>query len=64
MSRHRAEQRSPARRANIRDDLTPGRHTMHCELLKDTDDPAGGHEFRVISLMRYARLGDRADSSA
>ncbi|OCF34476.1 hypothetical protein I316_03991 [Kwoniella heveanensis BCC8398] len=40
------------RAATIRDDLEPGEHTLHCELLKDTADPKGGHEFRIISVMR------------
>ena len=36
----------------IADDLHPGLHSVECELLKDTKDPGGGHEFRIISLMR------------
>ncbi|OCF40181.1 hypothetical protein I317_06005 [Kwoniella heveanensis CBS 569] len=38
--------------ASIRDDLPPGLHTITCELLEDTKDPDGGHEFRMISMMR------------
>ncbi|WVQ82440.1 hypothetical protein IAT38_004568 [Cryptococcus sp. DSM 104549] len=38
--------------ASIRDDLKPGRHTITCELLEETSDPGGGHEFRMISMMR------------
>ncbi|WWC72366.1 uncharacterized protein I206_106328 [Kwoniella pini CBS 10737] len=40
------------RAATIRDDLTPGSHTLHCELLNETADPKGGKEFRIISVMR------------
>ncbi|WWC65459.1 uncharacterized protein I303_108077 [Kwoniella dejecticola CBS 10117] len=40
------------RAATIRDDLTPGQHTLHCELLDATADPKGGKEFRIISVMR------------
>ncbi|KAK8870123.1 hypothetical protein IAR55_000693 [Kwoniella newhampshirensis] len=35
----------------IRDDLRPGRHTVTCEVLEETSDPGGGHDFRMISLM-------------
>ncbi|ORY35911.1 hypothetical protein BCR39DRAFT_568808 [Naematelia encephala] len=34
------------------DGITPGSHTLHCELLEDTKDPGGGKEFRIISVMR------------
>ncbi|WRT70476.1 uncharacterized protein IL334_007474 [Kwoniella shivajii] len=40
------------RAATIRDNLTPGDHVLHCELLKETADPTGGKEFRIISVMR------------
>ncbi|ODN99353.1 hypothetical protein L198_03195 [Cryptococcus wingfieldii CBS 7118] len=40
------------RAATIRDDLAPGEHTLTCELLKETADPEGGLEFRLISVMR------------
>ncbi|KAK8850316.1 hypothetical protein IAR55_004233 [Kwoniella newhampshirensis] len=40
------------RAATIRDDLKPGDHMLHCELLKETADPTGGKEFRMISVMR------------
>ncbi|WWD20499.1 hypothetical protein CI109_104975 [Kwoniella shandongensis] len=40
------------RAATIRDDLKPGDHMLHCELLKETADPTGGKEFRIISVMR------------
>ncbi|WVQ63079.1 uncharacterized protein L199_001230 [Kwoniella botswanensis] len=40
------------RAATIRDDLKPGDHVLHCELLKETADPTGGKEFRIISVMR------------
>lgn len=38
---------------NIRTDLTPGDHILRCEVLAATADPGGGHEFRIISVMRY-----------
>lgn len=31
--------------------LSPGKHELHCEVLEETDDPNGGHEVRLISLM-------------
>jgi hypothetical protein len=37
--------------ATIRSDLSPGLHTVTCELLEETSDPGGGHEFRMISMM-------------
>lgn len=40
----------------IRTDLTPGEHILRCELLEATADPGGGHEFRIISVMRYVPL--------
>ncbi len=36
----------------IKDNLRPGDHLLSCELLKHTEDPNGGHEFRIISVMR------------
>ncbi|WVQ77182.1 hypothetical protein IAR50_006865 [Cryptococcus sp. DSM 104548] len=39
--------------ATIRTGLSAGRHTITCELLEETSDPGGGHEFRMISMMRY-----------
>ena len=41
---------------NIRTDLTPGDHILRCEVLEATADPGGGHEFRIISVMRYVLL--------
>ncbi|WWC95233.1 hypothetical protein V866_002091 [Kwoniella sp. B9012] len=38
--------------ATIRNDLSKGTHTITCELLEETSDPDGGHEFRMISIMR------------
>ena len=38
----------------IRNDLQPGPHDVTCELLQETADPEGGHEFRIISIMRWA----------
>lgn len=40
------------RGAEVRNDLEPGEHTLHCELLDTTADPGGGKEFRIISVMR------------
>ncbi|TXT13322.1 hypothetical protein VHUM_00689 [Vanrija humicola] len=39
------------RSVDLRTDLPPGKHKVHCELMAETADPAGGHEFRIISLM-------------
>lgn len=36
----------------IAENLHPGVHSVECELLAETKDPSGGHEFRIISLMR------------
>lgn len=48
-------------RVSVRDDLEPGKHELHCELLKVTADPDGGREFRIISLMRWVHTqGDVA----
>jgi hypothetical protein len=44
--------RNIGRFATIRSDLKPGRHIVTCELLEETSDPGGGHEFRMISMMR------------
>ncbi|KAG8947538.1 hypothetical protein FRC03_001017 [Tulasnella sp. 419] len=30
----------------------PGNHLVHCEITKETDDPNGGHEFRIVALTR------------
>ncbi|ODO08911.1 hypothetical protein L198_00650 [Cryptococcus wingfieldii CBS 7118] len=38
--------------ATIRTGLSAGTHTITCELLEETSDPGGGHEFRMISMMR------------
>lgn len=40
------------RAATIGEGLEPGEHTLTCELLKETADPEGGLEFRLISIMR------------
>lgn len=45
--------RNIGRFAPIRDNLQPGKHTVTCELLEETSDPGGGHEFRMISMMRW-----------
>jgi len=43
----------------IRTDLEPGSHAISCQLLEETADPGGGHEFRMISIMRWVALGRR-----
>ncbi|OWZ35371.1 hypothetical protein C343_01038 [Cryptococcus neoformans C23] len=40
------------RAVTIREGLEIGDHTLTCELLKQTADPEGGTEFRLISVMR------------
>lgn len=45
--------RNIGRFAPIRDNLQPGKHTVTCELLEETSDPGDGHEFRMISMMRW-----------
>ncbi|QRW05670.1 capsule structure designer protein [Ceratobasidium sp. AG-Ba] len=44
-----------SRDSNIAEGVTPGPHEVTCEVLSETKDPGGGHEFRLISLTRYAR---------
>ncbi|AAW41092.1 CAP64 gene product - related [Cryptococcus deneoformans JEC21] len=39
------------RAATVGNNLTPGEHKLTCELLKETADPSGGKEFRLISVM-------------
>ncbi|KAG8928956.1 CRISPR-associated endonuclease/helicase Cas3 [Tulasnella sp. 418] len=39
----------------VRDDYivvggSPGKHLLNCEILKETDDPKGGHEFRIVAI--------------
>jgi hypothetical protein len=34
----------------IANDIAPGSHLLHCEVVVDTSDPGGGHEFRMTSL--------------
>jgi hypothetical protein len=31
--------------------LSEGKHMLNCEIIQATDDPSGGHEFRLMSLM-------------
>lgn len=31
--------------------IPAGTHTVTCEILEDTNDPGGGHEFRLIGIM-------------
>ncbi|WVR03959.1 hypothetical protein IAU60_000958 [Kwoniella sp. DSM 27419] len=35
----------------VASDLEPGKHTLHCELLRETLDPSGGTEFRLFAVM-------------
>ncbi|ODO09192.1 hypothetical protein I350_02792 [Cryptococcus amylolentus CBS 6273] len=37
--------------SEIRSGLEPGRHTLACEVLEETLDPAGGTEFRLFAVM-------------
>jgi len=30
--------------------IAPGDHVIHCELLRETKDPNGGHDFRIIAV--------------
>ena len=39
-----------SRAETIREGLEPGHHVLKCELLETTADPAGGKEFRLISV--------------
>lgn len=39
------------RSVDLRTDLAPGKHKVHCEVLQETADPDGGREIRIISLM-------------
>lgn len=43
---------------DIANGIPPGPHEVHCEILHETADPGGGHEFRLISLTRW--VGRRA----
>ncbi|WRT69354.1 uncharacterized protein IL334_006338 [Kwoniella shivajii] len=38
--------------ATIRTDLARGKHIITCKVLEATSNPDGGHEFRMISMMR------------
>jgi hypothetical protein len=31
-------------------DVKPGRHFLHAEILEETEDPAGGHDFRITAI--------------
>ena len=44
--------RNIGRFATIAEGLPAGKHMVTCELLKETKDPAGGTNFRLISIMR------------
>lgn len=35
--------------------IKPGTHTLNCELLEETHDPEGGHEFRIIGITRSVK---------
>ncbi|KAJ4471886.1 hypothetical protein C8J55DRAFT_155525 [Lentinula edodes] len=34
----------------ITEDATPGDHILHCEIMKETKDPGGGTEFRIVAV--------------
>ncbi|KAF8587434.1 hypothetical protein K439DRAFT_1407534 [Ramaria rubella] len=34
----------------VTDNAKPGEHVLTCELMKETSDPGGGHEFRLIAV--------------
>ncbi|KAJ3805715.1 hypothetical protein F5876DRAFT_81473 [Lentinula aff. lateritia] len=34
----------------IVEDATPGEHVLHCEIMKETKDPGGGTEFRIVAV--------------
>ncbi|KAJ3985709.1 hypothetical protein F5890DRAFT_1552916 [Lentinula detonsa] len=34
----------------IVEDATPGEHILHCEIMKETKDPGGGTEFRIVAV--------------
>lgn len=34
----------------ITDKATPGKHNLTCEVLTETTDPDGGHQFRLIAV--------------
>ncbi|KAL7419490.1 hypothetical protein Q5752_006328 [Cryptotrichosporon argae] len=42
--------------AVIMDRLSPGNHTLWCQLLDETLDPNGGKEFRIIGVFRCIKL--------
>ena len=35
---------------DITTSASPGEHLLHCEVLKETKDPGGGTEFRIIAV--------------
>ena len=37
--------------AEVASGLVPGPHVLHCEVMEETLDPGGGHEFRLIAVM-------------
>lgn len=37
--------------AEVASGLMPGSHVLHCEVIEETLDPGGGHEFRLIAIM-------------
>lgn len=43
--------RNIGRFTTLATNLPPGRHSVRCEVLEETADLGGGHEFRIISLM-------------
>jgi len=35
---------------SVSEDATPGPHVLTCEVMQETKDPGGGHEFRLIAV--------------
>lgn len=44
--------RNISRDSEVAVGVAPGPHEVTCEVLQETLDPGGGHEFRLISLTR------------
>lgn len=34
----------------VTNNASPGKHILTCEVMKETTDPDGGHEFRLIAV--------------
>jgi hypothetical protein len=46
----------------VRNDLTQGEHLLTCEILPETSDPTGGHEFRITTLTSWVALSKEITS--